>query len=109
MLQLSILGNLTRNAERKRFGDKSFISMSVAASSSYNKNDAPVYVDVTYFSKSDKLEPYLRKGTKVLVSGNMSVNEFIRKDGSKGYGVKVVANNLNLVGGQQQKQNSQYV
>lgn len=100
MLQITTLGNLAKNAETKTFNGKNFLTFSMAAK---NFRDDPVtWVDVTYF-KSDKVAPYLLKGTKVLVSGQLKVKEYNKKDGTKGTSLSVSASTLNLVSSEQKK------
>jgi single-strand DNA-binding protein len=100
MLQITTLGNLAKNAETKTFNGKNFLTFSVA---SKNFKDDPVtWIDVTYF-KSDKVAPYLLKGTKVLISGQLKVKEYPKKDGTKGTSLSVNANTLTLVSTEQKK------
>ena len=103
MLQMTTLGNLSKNAETKTFNGKSFLTFSVAAKNF--KDDPVTWIDVTYF-KSDKVAPYLTKGTKVLVAGPLKVKEYNKKDGSKGTSLCVNANTLTLVSTEQKKNNT---
>lgn len=70
MIKLSVIGNITADAEVYDKRDKPFIKFSVAV----NNKDKVTFVDV--FTTKLKIGGYLKKGKKVYVSGIMSVNEF---------------------------------
>lgn len=49
--------------------------------------------------RSEKLCPYLKKGTKVYVEGRLQTRSYENKGGEKRYVTEVVAENLILLGG----------
>lgn len=77
MLILSLAGNLGRDAEHKTTqSGAEFCSFSVGVSTGYGENKSTVWVDVTKWGKgSEGLTRILRKGSKVAVSGEMSLRE----------------------------------
>ena len=81
MVQITILGNLTKDAEvRNTQGEYKAISFSVAVNEKRkDKEDASAFFNCTYWSKSDKIAQYLTKGKKVLV--NIDWVETTEKDG----------------------------
>ena len=81
MVQITILGNLTKDAEvRNTQGEYKAISFSVAVNEKrIDKEDASTFFNCTYWSKSDKIAQYLTKGKKVLV--NIDWVETTEKDG----------------------------
>ena len=101
MLQGSIVGNLTKQAEVRNFDGKSFLTFSVATS---NFGDDTSFVDIAYFGKSDKIKEYLQKGTRVFVSGPLALKKFTKKNGQEGSSLKLRASTLNLVGSKPQQE-----
>ena len=81
MVQITILGNLTKDAEvRNTQGEYKAISFSVAVNEKRkDKEDASTFFNCTYWCKSDKIAQYLTKGKKVLV--NIDWVETTEKDG----------------------------
>lgn len=69
MVQITLLGNLTKDAEvRNTQGEYKAISFSVAVNEKRkDKEDASAFFNCTYWCKSDKIAQYLTKGKKVLV------------------------------------------
>lgn len=81
MVQITILGNLTKDAEvRNTQGEYKAISFSLAVNEKRkDKEDASAFFNCTYWCKSDKIAQYLTKGKKVLV--NIDWVETTEKDG----------------------------
>lgn len=77
MLQLSLAGRAGRDAEHKQTqGGNDLCSFSVAADVGFGDNKQTVWVDVTKWGKGTQaLAGYIRKGTPVAVSGEMSLRE----------------------------------
>jgi single-strand DNA-binding protein len=77
MLQLSLAGNLGRNAEyRTTQGGDGLCSFSVATEIGFGERKQTVWVDVTRWGKgAESLSKILRKGSKVAVTGEMSLRE----------------------------------
>lgn len=77
MLNLTVAGNLGRDAEYKETQNgKGFCSFSVAASIGFGDNKQTVWVDVTRWGEgANGLARILAKGAKVAVTGEMSLRE----------------------------------
>lgn len=77
MLNLSLAGNTGRDAEhRTTQGGQELCSFSVGVSVGFGENKSTVWVDVTKWGKgSEGLARILRKGSKVAVSGELSMRE----------------------------------
>lgn len=75
MLNLTLAGNLGRDAESKSTQDGTpLCRFSVGVSTGYGENKATIWVDVTKWGKgSEGLARILRKGSKVAVSGELSM------------------------------------
>ncbi|MBQ2230514.1 MAG: single-stranded DNA-binding protein [Oscillospiraceae bacterium] len=102
--QIIILGNLGKDAEVKALenGTK-VITFNVAVTERWkDKNEQDQehtdWFTVDYFTMSDKVAQYLKKGTSVMVEGRMTSREY-EKDGQKRTAWSVRVNNLQLLGG----------
>lgn len=49
--------------------------------------------------RAEALAPHLTKGKQVVVSGELTLREFEKRDGTRGSGLSVRVNDLDLVGG----------
>jgi single-strand DNA-binding protein len=76
MLILTLAGNTGRDAEHKATANSELCSFPVAVSVGYGENKSTVWVDVTKWGKgAEGLARILRKGSKVAVSGELSMRE----------------------------------
>lgn len=94
-------GNLGHSAEQ-RFapnGD-SVVSFSVAVKSGYGDKEQTTWAKCSMWGKrGESVLPYLTKGQLVGISGEVTLREYERKDGSgKGYSLEVRVNDLTLLG-----------
>lgn len=96
MLNLSLAGNLGRDAEYKQTqSGQELCSFSVGVSIGYGENKQTVWVDVTKWGKGAQgLSNILRKGSKVAVSGELST----REHNGKTY-LQCRADNVTILGG----------
>ena len=96
MLNLTLAGNVGRDAEKKTTqSGQELCSFPVAVSVGYGENKSTVWVDVTKWGKgSDGLSRILRKGSKVAVSGELST----REHNGKTY-LQCRADNVTILGG----------
>ena len=98
---LSFTGNLARDAEvRYAPSGMAILSFSVANSIGYGDKKQTLWVRVTLFGKRAEgpLKDYLKKGTTVFVSGELSLNEYKANDGTMKTSLELVANVIDLVG-----------
>jgi len=93
-------GNIGRDAEQKFISDgTSVVTFSVAVKSGYGDNAATTWPKCTMFGKrGESVAPYLNKGQLVGISGEVTLREYDKKDGSKGYSLEVRVNDLTLLG-----------
>lgn len=115
MLELQLIGNITRDAEVKQKNGSAFITFSVAENETYkdnlgNKQQKVTYVDCVKFFQGEtpRILPYLRKGTRVFVRGNVSCKAFQRTNGTLDAAMSVRVSNLLLLGGQNEVQTAQH-
>ena len=77
-------------------------SVGVNEYNSQTKQNETMWVNVTLWGKSaESLSPYLVKGTKVIVTGKLSIRKYKANDGTEKYSTEVVAdmvNGIELIG-----------
>ena len=80
MLEITIIGNIGRDAEIKDINGQKKITFSVAHSHSYTNNEGVKVERTTWIScfkpsnDNSSLASYLKKGTKVFIRGTLSVS-----------------------------------
>ena len=107
----SVSGNLTRDAElRATQGGLQVLSFAVAVNERRKNQqtgeweDCPSFIDCTMFGeRAAKLSDWLRKGTKVAVSGRLRQRSWEAQDGSKRSKVEVVVDDLDVMSQRQQQ------
>ena len=73
-------------------------SVGVNEYKSQTKQNEIMWVNVTLWGKSaESLSPYLVKGTKVIVTGKLSIRKYKANDGTEKYSTEVVADMVNGV------------
>lgn len=62
-------------------------------------DDETVFLNCSIFGKrTEKLSPYLLKGKRVIVTGNLKKNSYKRNDGSIYDGLKLNVGDINFIG-----------
>lgn len=110
--QVAISGNITRDAElRNTAGGTSILNFTVAVNerrknqSTGEWDNYPNFVDCTTFGKrAESLAQYLRKGTKVAVSGRLHYSSWKAKDGSNRSKLDVTADQVDIMTPRNQQQ-----
>ena len=104
---VSVIGNLVRDSVLKTFDNgNSVLNFTIAVNRSCKKGDSwedeAYSFDIVYFSKSaSKISQYLVKGQSVAVQGYLKQERW-EKDGKKNSAVKIMADNLQLLGSRNQ-------
>lgn len=91
------IGNLGNDPEvRTGTGGTSFTTFSIAVNKrGANKEDKPLWVNVTAFGKTGEfVGKYLKKGTTVLAQGAIELQEYEAKDGTTRTSLKLLANQV---------------
>lgn len=75
MMKLTVMGNLGGDAELRSENGKQFVSMSIASTETFQKGDGTKeertqWISATLNGDGGKLLQYLKKGTKVYVTGD---------------------------------------
>ena len=105
MNKLIISGRLTRDAEVRFIPSGTpVMSFSVANNTGFGDNQKTHYFECSLFGKRAEsgLKDYMVKGQQVVVEGEISLNQYEKKDGTGGASLRVFVNNVELMGGSQQ-------
>jgi single-strand DNA-binding protein len=97
MKQLTIIGNIGFDAVIKENNGNKFCEFSVAVNERFKKADGTQVETTDWINCSYRniaLTPYLRKGDKVMVQGNMKINVY--QDKNKNYKAGVNLNVFNV-------------
>ena len=98
------IGRMTRDIGEKDFGyttnGKAKLSISVAVNDGYGENKSVSYFDVVYWGKpAESIKNYLHKGKQVAIDGRLKQDRW-EKDGRTNTKVYVIADNMQLLGGE---------
>jgi single-strand DNA-binding protein len=100
---------LYKDAEQRfsQSGD-SIVSFKGAVDSGYGQNKTTTWIKFTMFGKrGESVLPYLKDKTQIAVSGELANREYTDREGQKRYSLEVRVNDLTLLGGKQEGQQSQ--
>jgi single-strand DNA-binding protein len=101
--KIILAGNIGKDCETRDVNDVKVMSFTLAVSEKWcdkdgNDQERTDWFTVDYFSKSDALKDYLKKGTPVLVEGRMVSRDYNDKDGNKRTAWSVRVERLQLLG-----------
>ncbi len=102
MNKVYLIGNLTRDPEASATaGGVSFCRISIAVNRRFANADGSREVD--YFNVTawrglaDNCSKYLKKGNKIAVVGSIQTRNFDRQDGTKGFAIDIVAEDIEFL------------
>lgn len=81
MINLNLIGSLGRDAEVKDAAGTKVINFSAAVNIGYGDKKSTIWVSCAKFGEKTGVADYLKKGTKVYLSGEPSLRTFTNKDG----------------------------
>ena len=96
MKLITIVGALGKDSELRSNERGEFIAFSVAVNKSYKKDSGVDWFGVSYFNTN--LHQHLKKGQKVVVSGELLISEKQSPDGSTRVFHNVKANQIEFAG-----------
>jgi single-strand DNA-binding protein len=100
---IAVIGRMTKDIAEGDFGyipsGKAKLNISIAVNDGYGENKTVSYFDVTIWGKpAETLKQYLGKGKQVAIEGRLKQDRW-EKDGQKRSRVYIIANNVQLLGG----------
>ena len=98
MASICFTGALGRDAEFKTTSNAMLLKFTVASNTGWKDKKVTTWFSCTLWGKqAESLEQYLKKGTKVFVSGEFEAREYEKKDGSKGMSLDVRVDRIELL------------
>lgn len=105
----SFIGNVTRDAEIKMTptGQK-VASFSVACNEKYkdkqgNRQEKVEYINIVAWRKlADIIEQYVKKGSSLYIEGKLTTRSWDDPQGQKKYRTEIIANSIQMLGGNRQ-------
>lgn len=98
MNKVLMMGRLTRDPEVRYSNEGNAVSkFSLAVDRRYKREgqpDADFFNCVAFGKTAEFTEKYLKKGTKVVLEGELQNNNYTNKEGQKVYGIQIVVNSL---------------
>ena len=98
MNKVIIMGRLTRDPEvSSSTNGTTFARYSVAVDRRFKKEgdpDADFFNCTSFGKQAEFVERYLKKGTKVVLTGRLQNNNYTNKDGSKVYSVQIMVEDV---------------
>ena len=99
MNRIILMGRLTRDPEVRYGGvnNTAVARYSIAVARRFKREgepDADFFNLVSFAKQGDFVEKYLRKGTKIVVEGELRNNNYTNKDGQMVYNVEIVTSNI---------------
>ena len=99
MNKIILMGRLTRDPEVRYGGanNTAVARFSIAVDRRFKREGEPSadFFNITAFGRLGEFsEKYLRKGTKILLDGELRNDNYTNKDGQKVYGMQIIANNI---------------
>lgn len=98
MNKVIMMGRLTKDPEvRYSTNNTAVARFSIAVDRRFKRDGDPTadFFNVTAFGKlGEFVEKYLKKGTKILLDGEVQNNNYTNRDGQKVYDTRIVANSI---------------
>ncbi len=100
MNQATFIGNLTADAvQRTAQNGTPCATFTVAVNRRHGDTQETLFVQCTKAGNTERLFPYLRKGTRIAVTGRVTPRAWIGKDGAPRAGLDLFCLDLELLGG----------
>ncbi len=100
MNQATFIGNLTADAvQRTAQNGTPCATFTVAVNRRHGDTQETLFVQCTKAGNTERLFPYLRKGTRLAVTGRVTPRAWIGKDGAPRAGLDLFCLDLELLGG----------
>ena len=98
MNRVILIGNLTKDPElSKTNNDLSVCKFTVAVSRSYGKQETDFFTVIAWRTQADNCARFLKKGSKVAISGSIQNRSYDAGDGTKRYVTEIVADEVQFL------------
>ena len=93
MNKVILMGRLTRDVEM--YGQKSKVArFCLAVDRSYGEDETDFFNCVSFGKQAEFVEKYLKKGTKILISGRLQNNTYEDKQGNKVTSTQIITEEI---------------
>ena len=93
MNKVILMGRLTRDTET--FGQKSKVArFTLAVDRSYGEDETDFFNCVSFGKQAEFVEKYLKKGTKILLTGRLQNNNYEDKQGNKVTATQIITEEI---------------
>lgn len=105
MNRVILIGNLTNDPEVSTTqSNLSVCKFSVAVSRSYGKNETDFFTVIAWRTQAENCGRYLKKGSKVAISGSIQNRSYDDKQGVKRYVTEIVADEVQFLSTKNQQE-----
>lgn len=95
----SFTGNLGHSAETKFVGESSVTEFNVAVKSGYGNKATTTWAKCAMWGdRGEKVAEFLKKGQLVGITGELTLREYTKKDGTNGASLEVRVSDMTLLG-----------
>lgn len=115
MNRVILVGNLTRDIEVRygqtglAIGKTGIATNRKTKTSSGEMREEVMFIDITFFGRTAEMaQQYFRKGSKILVEGRLSLDQWVDQSGMKRSKHSVIVENLEFVESKANSQNNNY-
>ena len=97
MLNLTAYGNVGSDPEQREVGSTTVTSFSIAVNRKAKDEETTTWVNCSVWgNRGDVVMEYVKKGMRLVVTGQAHHREFPRKDGSTGISLELNVNDFSL-------------
>lgn len=98
MNKVILIGNLTKDPElSKTTSDVSVCKFSIAVSRRWGNSETDFFNVIAWRGQAENCSKFLRKGSKVAISGSIQTRTYDANDGSKRYITEIVADEVQFL------------
>lgn len=107
MASISFVGSLGRDSEIKATANNMLLKFTVASNTGWKDKKCVTWFNCSLWGKqAETLEQYLKKGTKVFITGEFEARDYEKKDGTKGMSLDVKVDRVELLSKREDNQQS---
>lgn len=106
MNTITLYGRMTKDVEiryAQNKPDMAIGSFSVAVNRKFEKDKTDFFNCVAFGKTAENLEKFFHKGDRILLQGEVNIDEFTDKNGNKARATKVVVNNFDFIESKSEK------
>lgn len=105
MNKIYLIGNSARDVELETKGETKFARISLAVARRFDKETTDWFNCTVFGALAEKVAcVYVKKGTKVAITGRIEFNDYEKEDGSKVKTHSVIIEELELLGGKSESE-----